>query len=56
MTEFTENANESAEIKHSSFFTNFKYKLRMKFNIMKIFNPQSAQKRIDQNRTQIMLR
>ena len=56
MTEFTENANESAEIRHSSFFTNFEYEPRMKFNIMKIFNLQSAQERIDQNRMQIMLR
>ena len=50
MTEFTENANESAEIKYSSFFMNFRYKLRMKFNMMKIFNPQSTQKRINQSR------
>ena len=42
MTKFTENVNESAEIKHSSFFTNFKYELRMKFNIMKVFNSQSV--------------
>ena len=41
MTEFTENANESAEIKYSLFFANFKYKLRMKFNITKMFNSQS---------------
>ena len=47
MTEFTENINELTEIEHSLFFINFEYKLRMKFNIMKIFNPQSAQKRID---------
>ena len=47
MTEFTENANKSAEIEHSSFFINFKYELRMKFDIMKISNPQSTQKRID---------
>ena len=47
MTEFTENINESAETEYSFFFTNFEYKLRMKFNIIKIFNPQSAQKRID---------
>ena len=40
MTEFTENVNKSAEIKHSFFFINFKYKLRMKFNIMKVFNLQ----------------
>ena len=47
MTEFAENANESAETEHSLFFVNFKYKLRMKFDIMKIFNSQSIQKRID---------
>ena len=47
MTEFTENVNESAEIEYSLFFANFEYKLRMKFNIMKMFNPQSTQKRID---------
>ena len=41
MTEFAENANESAEIRHSLFFTNFEYELRMKFNIMKVFNLQS---------------
>ena len=41
MTEFTENANESAETEYSFFFTNFKYKLRMKFDIMKISDPQS---------------
>ena len=38
MTEFTENVNESTEIRHSSFFINFKYELRIKFNMMKIFN------------------
>ena len=42
MTEFAENVNELAEIKHSFFFVNFEYELRMKFNIMKIFNLQSA--------------
>ena len=47
MTEFTENANESAETEHNFFFINFGYKLRMKFNITKISNPQSIQKRID---------
>ena len=47
MTEFTENANESAEIEHSSFFANFKYESRMKFDIMKMSNPQSTQERID---------
>ena len=47
MTEFTENANESAETEHSSFFINFEYESRMKFNIMKISNPQSIQERID---------
>ena len=41
MTEFTENANESAETEHSPFFTNFEYESRMKFDIMKIFDPQS---------------
>ena len=39
MTEFTENANKSAETRHSLFFTNFKYELRMKFNTIKMFNP-----------------
>ena len=42
MTEFTENINESAETEHSSFFTNFKYKLRMKFNTIKVSDPQST--------------
>ena len=41
MTEFTENINELTEIEHSLFFINFEYELRMKFNIIKIFNPQS---------------
>ena len=56
MTEFTENVNESAEIRHSFFFVNFEYESRMKFNMMKVFNLQSIQKRIDQSRIQIMLR
>ena len=47
MTEFTENVNKSAETEHSFFFINFEYKLRMKFNTIKIFNFQSIQKRID---------
>ena len=47
MTEFTENINELSEMRHSSFFINFEYKVRMKFNIIKVFNPQSTQKRID---------
>ena len=47
MTEFAENVNESAEIEHSLFFVNFEYELRIEFNIMKIFNFQSTQKRID---------
>ena len=47
MTEFTENVNEFIETEHSFFFMNFRYKLRMKFNIMKIFNLQSIQERID---------
>ena len=47
MTKFTENINESAEIEYSSFFINFEYELRMKFDTIKIFNLQSAQKRID---------
>ena len=42
MTEFAENANELTEIEHSSFFTNFRYKSRMKFDIMKMFDPQST--------------
>ena len=41
MTKFAENVNESAETEYSLFFVNFGYKLRMKFNIMKVFNPQS---------------
>ena len=41
MTEFTENVNESAETEYNFFFINFEYKLRMKFNIMKISDPQS---------------
>ena len=41
MIKFAENVNESAETEHSFFFMNFKYKSRMKFNIIKIFNPQS---------------
>ena len=41
MAEFAENVNESAEIGHSLFFVNFKYKSRMKFDIIKVFNPQS---------------
>ena len=56
MTEFTENANESAETEHSLFFANFEYELRMKFDIMKISDSQSTQERIDQDRAQIMLR
>ena len=47
MTEFTENVNESTETEYSSFFINFEYELRMKFDTMKIFNLQSTQKRID---------
>ena len=42
MTEFAENVNESVKTEHSSFFINFEYKLRMKFNIMKIFNAQNV--------------
>ena len=56
MAEFTENANESAEIEHSSFFMNFEYELRMKFDMMRIFNSQSVRERIDQERIQMMLR
>ena len=56
MTEFTENANESTETRYSPFFVNFEYELRMKFNMMKIFNLQSIQERINQGRVQIMLR
>ena len=47
MTEFTENTNKSTEIEHSLFFANFEYKSRMKFNIMKVSDPQSTQERID---------
>ena len=39
MTEFTENANELAETEHNFFFINFEYELKMKFDIIKIFNP-----------------
>ena len=56
MTEFAENVNESAGIRHSPFFINFEYELRMKFNITKMFNSQSAQERIDQSRMQTMLK
>ena len=42
MTEFTENVNESAEIEHNLFFVNFEYELRMKFNIIKMSDSQSA--------------
>ena len=56
MAKFTENTNESVEIEHSPFFMNFGYKLRMKFNIMRVFSPQSAQERINQSRIQIMLK
>ena len=42
MTEFAENVNELIETEYSPFFMNFKYELRMKFNIIKISNPQSA--------------
>ena len=42
MTEFTENANKLAETEHSFFFINFEYKLRMKFNIIKISDSQST--------------
>ena len=47
MTEFNENVNESAETEYNPFFINFKYELRMKFNIIKMSNLQSTQKRID---------
>ena len=47
MAEFTKNVNELTETEHSPFFVNFGYELRMKFDIMKISDPQSAQKRID---------
>ena len=56
MAEFAKNANESAEIRHNFFFINFEYELRIKFDIMKIFNLQSIQKRIDQSRIQTILR
>ena len=42
MAEFAENANKSAEIEYSLFFANFKYELRMKFNIIKVSDSQSA--------------
>ena len=42
MTEFAENTNKLTETEHSFFFINFEYKSRMKFDIMKVFNPQSA--------------
>ena len=38
MAEFAKNVNELAEMRHSFFFVNFEYELRMKFNIIKIFN------------------
>ena len=41
MTEFAENVNESEKTEYSFFFMNFKYKLRVKFNMIKMFNPQS---------------
>ena len=41
MTEFAENVNESAETEYNLFFMNFEYELRMKFDIMKMFNSQS---------------
>ena len=47
MTEFTENTNELVETEHSSFFANFGYESRIKFNIMKVSDLQSVQKRID---------
>ena len=47
MTEFTKNINNSAEIEHSLFFINFGYKLRIEFDIIKMSDPQSIQKRID---------
>ena len=47
MAEFTENTNESARTEHSLFFANFEYKSRMKFDTMKVSDPQSAQERID---------
>ena len=47
MTKFAENVNESVETEHSLFFVNFGYKLRIEFNIIKISNLQSTQKRID---------
>ena len=56
MAEFAKNVNESVETEYSLFFMNFEYKSRIKFNIIKMFNSQSIQKRIDQNRTQIMLK
>ena len=56
MTEFTENVNKSAETEHSPFFINFRYNSRIEFNITKVFNLQSIQERIDQDRMQIILR
>ena len=47
MTKFAENANKLTETEHSLFFINFRYESKMKFNIIKIFNPQSTQERID---------
>ena len=47
MTEFAKNVNKLTETEHSPFFVNFGYESRMKFNIMKVFNLQSTQKRID---------
>ena len=42
MTEFAENTNEFAEIRYSLFFMNFEYELRIKFDMTKVFNPQSV--------------
>ena len=41
MAEFAENVNESVEIEYSFFFINFEYELKMKFDIMKVSDPQS---------------
>ena len=42
MIEFAENANELIGTEYSLFFVNFKYELRIKFDIMKISDPQSV--------------
>ena len=42
MTEFTKNVNKLTETEHNLFFINFEYKLRMKFNTIKVSDLQST--------------